>query len=363
VEWTPREPLQETVAETIFSMAEGQIGEPVETDMGLHLFRLDGIRQPAKPDVEAIRKEVKQKLDAEAVEAALVAERDRVFDASGIRLDARSLSRPGPGDEVVAVVSGQPLKREELEYVRDGLQASEAHRPLLELARWLIVNRLLAEKRRAEGVDAEMQKDLDDARYAAIFEERKDELMKAIPTEVSPRELAEFYDKYRDESPVLRDHVIDLLFFPQQGKDVAGVYAKGELVSAELREGKSFDRILQQHGREPGVVVRRRLSAGDVPSLRTQSLRLGGAIGRLGVGEVSPPAYLDGEVVKIGGEPVIAARGLAFVRLLEVRPQPLEAVKSRVRQALERQKEKEGVAAIFKKLDDQAALKILVPTL
>jgi parvulin-like peptidyl-prolyl isomerase len=363
VQWTPREPLQEAVAEAVFSLAEGQTSEPVETELGLHLFRLDGIRRPSPPDIKAVRTDVKQRLDIEAAEAAAVAERDRTFDASGIRLDAQALSRPGPPDQVVAVMAGQTLRREELDSLRELFDTPEAHRPPQEFARWLLTNRILAERRRTEGIDAELNEKLDDARFLAIFDVRKDELMSAIPKEISPRELAEFYERYRDNTPVLRDHVIDLLFFPQKGPAAAEVYAKGESVAAALRDGKSFDRLLEEHGREPGVVVRRRLAAGDVPSLRSQSLRLGGTVGRLGVGEVSAPIYIDADVVRIQGKPVLSGKGLAFVRLVEVRPQPLEAVRDRVREALARQKQSEGLNAIFKRLDEQAGLKILVPTL
>jgi len=62
----------------------------------------------------------------------------------------------------------------------------------------------------------------------------------------------------------------------------------------------------------------------------------------------------------MGKTPIISAKGLAFLRLVEVRPQPLEAVRARLRQAIEHQKKVDAVAALQKKFEEQAALKILV---
>ena len=362
VEWTPRAPLHDAVAEAVFSLsAEGQVSEPVETEMGLHLFRLDGIRRPVAPDLKMVREDVKRRFDAEAVEAAIAAEKDRAFDASGARVDAVALARPGTREQVLGSVGQWTLRREEFDWLREGFSVPEANRPPVEFARALLVNHALAERRRAEPIDADLQRKLDEARFLAVADVRKKELMAAIPTDVSAKEIAEFYEQYRDKAPVLRDHVIDLLFIPQTGPEAAEVYAKGEEVSRQLRDGRSFDSVLDEQARKPGVVVRRRLSAGDAPSLRSQSPRLGGTIGRLAVGEVSAPIYLEGETLRFTGRtPVISAKGLAFARLVDVRPQPLDAVRPRLREAIVRKKESDGIAAILKRLDEQAALKILV---
>jgi hypothetical protein len=361
VDWTPRAPLHDTVAETVFSLSEGQVSEPVETEMGVHLFRLDGIRRPTAPDVKMIREDVKRRLDAEAVEAAISAERARTFEASGVRLDARALSRPGSKDQVVAVIGGQPLSREEFDALRAGFNAPQAQHPPLEFARWLVVNRILSQRRRAEPIDDALQKKLDDARLGAVVDMRWRQLTAGVSKEVTAKEVAEFYEKYRDQGAIFRDHVVDVLFFTQKGPAAAEVYAKGEAVSAELRRGDSFDAILERHAREPGVVIRRRVSSGDVKTLRNQSLRFGGTVSKIGIGEVSPPFYMEGETVTAIDKAVILnARGLAFLRLVEVRPQPLEAVRDRVIDILQRQKEMDKVTAVRAKLDQEAAVKILV---
>ena len=78
-------------------------GDVVDTGAGLQIFRLDGIRQPASLDLEAVRAEVRKGQDAEAGRAAIEAERQRVWDDAALTLDTRALARPGqPGDLVVS---------------------------------------------------------------------------------------------------------------------------------------------------------------------------------------------------------------------------------------------------------------------
>jgi parvulin-like peptidyl-prolyl isomerase len=359
VEWTARAPLHDVVAGVVFSLSEGQVSDPVETEMGLHIFRLDGIRRPTAPDLAALREDVRRRLDAEAGAAAIAAERTRTFETSGVRLDAAALSRPGAKDQVVAVVAGEPFRRDEFDRLRRGLHQEE--RSPVELARGLVVNRILAGKRRADPLDAEAQRKVDEARLDAVVDIRRRELSAGISTQVSDKDVAQFYEKNRDQAPALRDHVVDLLFFAQKGSSPAEVYAQGEVVSRMLRDGQSFDKILDERARERGTVIRRRLGLGDVDSLRVQNAPLARILGRLSVGEVSAPFYQDGGTLSLGGKaPVLSGKGLLFVRLVEVRPQPLEAVRTRLRESLQKQKESEAVKALIKKLDEQAGLKIVV---
>jgi peptidyl-prolyl cis-trans isomerase C len=357
VEWTPRGSLHDVVAETVFTMSEGQMSEPVETEMGVHIFRLDAIRRPAPPDVVKIREEVKTRLDQEAAAAAATAEMDRTFDASGVRLDAKALSRPGRPDQVVAVVGGETLRRQEVDWVRDILHLED--RPAVEVARWLVVNRILAAKRRAEPGDPELDKKIDQMRFSTVVDIRRGEVMAAIPKDVSAAEVAEYYEKHR-HTPLLSDHILDVLFFPQKGPTAAEVYAKGEVVSKKLRDGSTFDKILEEHAREPGVVVRRGVTAGDVQTIRSRSLVLSRVMPQLEPGEVSAPIYFDNDTLNSRDKTVVSGHGLLFVRLVEVRPQPLEAVRGRIREALQRQKQNEATAAMRKRLDEQGGLKMMV---
>lgn len=356
VEWTARAPLHDVVAGVVFSLSEGQVSDPVQTEMGLHIFRLDGIRKPTAPDMAALREEVRRRLDAEAGAAAMAAERTRVFEANGAKLDAAALSRPAAKSQVLAVIGGEPVRREELDLLR-----RLDDRPPVEIARALIVNRTLAAQRRAEPIDPETQAKLDEARLAAVVDVRRRELSATVATQITDKDVTDFYEKNRDQAPALRDHVVDLLFFPQKGPTVAEVYAQGEAVSKSLRDGVSFDKILDERSRDRGVVVRRGLSAGDVDTLRLHSVPLSRIVGKLAVGEVSPPYYHEGGPLDLGGKtPALSGKGLLFVRLAEVRPQPLEAVRARLRESLQKQRETEAVAGLIKKLDEQASLKILV---
>lgn len=365
VEWTARGPLQPTAAATVFAMVEGQVSDVVETEAGLHLFRLDGIRRPTPVDAAALRADVRQALDAEAGRAAVVAERQRVWDDSGVSLDERALARPQRPEEVVATVGGEALTRAELDHARGTWASwagqSQAPAPA-EAARTLIVNRLIAPKRSAEPIERELQKRLDDARRNVVVEARRLELIGTIPTEVTAEEIAAFYEQQRESAPFLRDHVVDLLFFPQKSASPAEVYAQGEQVTRQLREGRDFDQVLA--ARAGRALVERRLPAGDLDSLRQQSNRLYKTVSRLAVGEVSSPVYMDGEQVPFQrAKPVIGGKGLAFVRLVEVRPLPLAATRDRIEAMLRRQKEAAGVAQFQKSLNERAQLKILVDRL
>ena len=365
VEWTTRPPLQPDVAATVFAMVEGQVSDVVETTAGLHLFRLDGIRRPVPVDTEALRADVRKALDAEAGRAAVEAERQRVWDDSGVSLDARALARPARPDELVATVGGEALTRAELDHARTtwATWAGASQAPLpAEAARTLIVNRLIASKRRAEPMDPDLQKRMDDARRNAVVEEQRLKLIGTIPTDVTAEEVAAFYEQQRESAAFLRDHVVDLLFFPQKSASPAEVYSQGEQVTRELREGRSFDQVLA--ARAGRAVVERRLPAGDLDSLRAQSNSLYKTVSRMGVGEVSSPVYMDGDQVRFQrAKPVIAGKGLAILRLVEIRPLPLAVSRERIAALLRHQKEAAGVAQFQKSLNEKAQLKILVDRL
>lgn len=365
VEWTTRAALHPAAAAVVFALWEGQVSGVVETEAGLQVFRLDGIRRPAAIDLTAVRDDVRRTLGAEAGRAAAQAERQRVWDDAGLAVDVPALARPARDGEVVATVAGERLTRAELDHARSAWNAWSAPGdppPPADLVRVLVVNRLLARRRRETGIDAALQKKLADATRNVVVDARRLELVGTIPVEITAAEIDTFYAKHRDSAPFLRDHVVDLLFFPQQGDSAAAVYAQGEVVSRQLRDGTAFDRILASvAGR---AVVAQRLSMGDLDSLRVQSARLAKSLAQLRPGEVSAPLYLDGERVSFTkGRPASSVRGLAFVRLASVQPLLLASVRQRVREALVAQKRSEGVAAVQQGLNARVQLKILVDRL
>jgi hypothetical protein len=337
----------------------------VETEAGLQIFRLDGIRRPAAVDTAAVRTEVQKTLDAEAGRAAVQAERQRVWDDAALTVDARALERPARTGEVVATVAGEPLTRAELDQARSSWNswgAAGDAPPPADVVRVLAVNRLLAVRRRETPLDAPLQKRIDDATRNVIVDARRLELVGTIPIDVTPAEIEAFYAQNRETAPFLRDHVVDLLFLPQKGDSAADVYAQGEAVSRQLRDGATFDRVLASFASR-GTVARG-LSLGDLETLRSRSMRLSPAVGQLRPGEVSAPIYLDGDRLSLAkGRPPAALRGLAFVRLVSVQPTPLADARERIREGLQKQKQNDGVSAVQQGLNARVQLKILVDRL
>jgi parvulin-like peptidyl-prolyl isomerase len=365
VEWTTKAVLHPKAAEVVFALAEGQVSDVVETEAGLQIFRLDGIRQAAPVDLEAVRADVRRAQDAEAGRAAVQAERQRVWDDAALSLDARALGRPGQPGDVVVTVAGEPLTRAELEHAHAawGIWAAAGEAPALpELARTIVVNRLLAARRREAPIDAALQRRLDAATHNVVVDARRLELVGTLPLGVTPAEIEAFYAQHKDSAPFLRDHVVDVLFFPQKGESAGEVYAQGETVSRALRDGTAFDRILASHAGRAQVA--RRLSMSDLDTVRGQSTRLYKALGQMRPGEVSAPLYLDGDRVSFTkAKPAAPLRGLAFVRLAEVQPLPLAAARQRIHDAIVAQKRNEGVMAVQGALNQRAQLKVLVDRL
>jgi parvulin-like peptidyl-prolyl isomerase len=366
VEWTAKEALHPAAAAVVFAMSEGQVSEVVETEAGLQIFRLDGIRRPQAPDAETLRAELKRTLDAEAGRAAAQAERQRVWDDAGLSAGLRVLGRPGRPDEAVIQVAGEPLTRAMLDQARDAWNvwvAAGDPPPLADLARFLAVNRLLAERRRQLPIEPALQKRLDDATKNVLVDARRRELIGVVPVDVTAAEIAAYYEAHKGAAPFLREHVIDLLFFAQKGDSAAGVYAQGELVGRALRDGRTFDQVLAGQGAH--ALVARKVPAGDLQALQAQSPRLHKALTALAPGEVSAPVYLEGEKLSFGskGAPLVGSRGLAFVRLVEIRPVPLAAARDRIREALVREKQSQGVSAAQQSMNARIQLKMLVDRL
>jgi parvulin-like peptidyl-prolyl isomerase len=365
VEWTAKASLHPKAAAVVFALAEGQVSDVVETEAGLQIFRLDGIRQAPAVDLEAVRADVRREQGAEAARAAVAAARERVWDDAALPLDARALERPGKPDEVVVTVAGEPLTRGDLERARAawGVWAAAGNAPALpELTRVVVVNRLLAARRRQAPEDPALQRRIDTATRNVVVDARRLELVGALALGVTPAEIEAFYAQHKDSAPFLRDHVVDALFFPQKGDSAAEVYAQGELVSRELRDGATFDRILAS--RAGRAVIARRLSMADLDTVRGQSKRIHKALGQMQPGEVSAPLYLDGDRVSLDrAKPASPLRGLAFVRLVAVQPLALAVTRQRIHDAIVAQKRNDGIMAVQAALNQRAQLKVLVDRL
>lgn len=354
--------INKSVRGAVFSQEEGAVGLPVESKDGLHLFRVDAIRRPARPDRAALQKTVEGEQRAEAERVAVEAARTRAWDESGATVDA-AVGSPAAPDAALrpAVTRGEEvlLTRADLEkLVRSNVLGGATG---AEAARVVVVNRLLAAKRRAEPVDDALRRRLADAETSEVIAVQRDGLLAKEPREVTAEDERAFYDRYRDTVPFLREKVVDVLFFRQEGESVAGVYGAGEEVSRELRSGKTFDAALVAKTGKPGVVVRRALAV-PVETLSAEDRTLAGELGKLAPGEVSVPLYMGGERVTFGERsPVIDSKGLVFLRHVEDRPLPFEAVRDRIRRELADQKLAEAIGRVRSRLDEEAAVKILVP--
>lgn len=361
IEWTLRKNLQRAAAEAIFSLKEGGVSPVVATKDGLHLFRLDGIRSGSPLDVEGIRRSVRHELDGEARTIAARALRQQELDAVGAEFapSRTLLASGGAGNRWVARWKGGEVRAAELRAI---LPAAVVDPEVAgAFLRELVENRLLAARRRAQGLTPELEQQVAEATRQSLVDAYRAALIAELPTEPSEEEIARYYRENAESALFLRDYRLDALFFPQSGESVADVYAAGEKVVGELRAGSSFDRLLDLPPR-PDARVCREAHAIDIQNLGQQSIRLRKAILNLGPGEVTPAVYLDGPQVALGADGCrLEGRGVAFVRLREIRTLPLESARPLIQAAIRKEKEAAGIEAIQARLVAESGLVIVLP--
>lgn len=355
---TLKSQLKEPLAETIFSLAEGQVSAPVETPDGIHLFRVDQIRRPPSPRAEEVRASVAAELRGEALRAATDAERARAVDESGVTI-AESALAPGAAPSDVVMEMEGPLTRGDLDDLMSSRMASGATR--LDAARWLLANWQLARRRRQEPVDDALARRLASGDQDVVASHYREILVKAAFAPVTPEEEAAFWEKGKDTLPFLRQKEVDILFLPQHGDDVAGLYRQGEAVSHALRAGTSFDDILGGSSRPRDAVAVRKVATSS-EAVRRASLGVFRAFDRLRKGEVSPAVYVQEDSLAFSaGAPITRGHGLLFLRLVDERAMPFDEARPSIRPRLEEQKRGEAIAAIKRRLDQEAHLTILQP--
>lgn len=91
--WSERSAFVGPFADAVFSLAEGQLSEPVRTEFGYHVIRLDGIQAGRERPFEEVRGE----LEAEF-------RRDRAADLFGEREEALARRLEQPGADFAALV-------------------------------------------------------------------------------------------------------------------------------------------------------------------------------------------------------------------------------------------------------------------
>lgn len=365
IDWTTRQPLMPAAGDLVFALeSEGEVSPILATADGLNLFRLDGIRRGPALDVEAIRAATRRDLDTEARQAAIQGRRQQELDAHGVewapgerlagwdRLNADDPTRLARWQG--AAGAGE-VKAAELLAVRGRLWAKQP--PAAELRR-LVENRLLAAARRTQGFSPELDQRLAEAKRQVVIDSYRGDLMQALDTPSSDGEVAR-YLRENSSALALRDFQIDLLFFPQVGKEVAPVYAAGEQIGARLRQGEAFDDLLARPGHD-GAQICRDARGLDLETIGKSSPRLRRALLNLGEGEVSTALYFE-RPLPLSATCNLESAGLAFVRLRKVGTLTVEQARPQILAALSKEKVDRGVAEIQARLIAASGLEILVP--
>lgn len=369
IDWTPRIKLQAAAREAVFGLAkEGDVSRVVKTPDGLHLFRLDGIRQPSPIDAAAIRTAVRQELDAEARNAALRARREQALDVRGAELASPArLERLGEMlDRQQPLAAGAPwlARWDGGEFGEAELAAAHGRvlptrQPALVELRWLVENRLLADERRAAGLTPALEAKIADARRQAIIDSYRGDLIDQLDTPPSDEEIAAYYRGNASSAPALRDLQVDAIHFPQQDASIAEVYAAGEEVVARLREGVAFDSLLEKPPRREAKICRDSHGV-ELEAVGQGSIRLKKALAGMTDGEVSPALYLE-RPVDLGPSCRFDGPGIVFVRLRGIGTLPLPKARPAIVEAIVKERVEQGVAAIQQRLIADSQLEILVP--
>lgn len=364
IEWTSRRSLNRAAGDAIFSLNEGEVSPVVEAPDGLHLFRVDAIRAGGPVDVGAVRRAAREALDQEAQSAARRARRQQEVDVRGVELASpaeleRLAAAPqAAGAKPVASWQGGAVTAAELFALR-GWHGPAGQSLAAEL-RTLAENRVLAAARRAEPVPPELAERMAEARRQAVIDSYRQHLVAGLSSEPSEEEIARYHREHAESALFLRDFEVDVIYFPQTAESVADVYAAGEEVGAKLREGKSFDEILDRPARADAQLCRA-LHGVDLDRLGQTSIRLRKALLNLTPGEVSPALYLGGPRTELApGRCEFSGRGVAFVRLRSLGTLPLADTREGIRAAFEKEREAAGVEAIQKRLIAASGLQILV---
>jgi peptidyl-prolyl cis-trans isomerase D len=89
--WSTREAMDKTLADKLFAMKEGELSEPVKTQYGYHVLRLDGIRVSAGRSFDDVRAELVIALRNELAAVQFGSQQDQLqerLERGGANLDA-----------------------------------------------------------------------------------------------------------------------------------------------------------------------------------------------------------------------------------------------------------------------------------
>ena len=89
--WSTREAMDKALGDKLFAMSEGELSEPVKTQFGYHVLRLDGIRASAGRSFEDVRAELVVALRNELAAVQFGSQQDQLqerLERGGANLDA-----------------------------------------------------------------------------------------------------------------------------------------------------------------------------------------------------------------------------------------------------------------------------------
>ncbi|MDQ2640741.1 MAG: peptidyl-prolyl cis-trans isomerase [Pseudomonadota bacterium] len=113
--WASRETYVPAFADKLFSMREGEVSEPVKTQFGYHIIKLEGIRPEVGRSFEAVRAEILAKVRNEKAGARFNSEQDRLqeqLETGGANFDTLVQEfnlRPGEVEHFARGAGGLPL--------------------------------------------------------------------------------------------------------------------------------------------------------------------------------------------------------------------------------------------------------------
>ena len=265
-----------------------------------------------------------------------------------------------PDDQVLARATGVEVTAGELRLWQQGQPHAT---PLTAAAvKRILVNRLLAQRLREEGVDPKVAARVQRLRRVEVGTLYWTHRVLQLEVTVSDEEVATFYQQQSASSELLRAADLDILFIAQREESHVTVYRVGEDVVRQLRDGVPFERVSVPSTMAKDRVIRRELPEVPLRRLAADSSRVDAAVRGLQEGQVSEAVYVEREPLHFGGaEAVATGPGLLFVRLGRVGVVPLERAREPIRELLLKVAENEAAEAMRQELERTTKLQILLP--
>lgn len=196
--------VAEPFAEALFALEPEEVSEPVRTDFGYHLIRLDDIREGGTPEFETVRDELRQELQEQYAEQDLFEQAETLDELAFEHPDtlqpaADALDRPIQESEPFSREGGQGLGRypevvEEAfspDVLEDGYNSGLIE---LDADRYLVLRVTEHMPERVpdlEEIEQQVRSDLEQERRRAAARELADEIESRLRDGQEPQAVAE----------------------------------------------------------------------------------------------------------------------------------------------------------------------------